>query len=162
MHWTGTTYTEILDWTQATNNSNHAQCKISYTDLDKDPLPGMCHVTMPKAYSLFRATGCRHLRHLCSPRTITWTLKMQRLWNVIPADTPYLRKLGSLTRRLMGRFYAVIPQLPSSYLGNYRPMEADSCNWLIVIICCYYYLEATRVRFRLRSPGTSWYSDYDF
>lgn len=79
----------------------------------KDPSPGLCHVTMPKAYRTFRAASCLHLQDLCSPRTITWTLKMQHLWNAIPTDTPYLRRLASSTRWLISRFFAVIPQLPT-------------------------------------------------
>jgi hypothetical protein len=127
----------MLDWTRATNNSNHAKCKISYTGLDKDPLHGMCHVTC------YRRTDHAE-QDLCSPRTVTWTLKIESLWNAIPAHTSsYLRRRTSLTRWLTSRFYAVIPQLPR-YLGNYRPLVADNCTWLMVIICCYYFLEATK------------------
>jgi hypothetical protein len=62
----------------------------------------------------------------------------------------------------MTRFFAVIPQLPGQYFGNYRPLVAVSCTRLMVIISCYYYLEATTVHICLRPPGTSWYTHYDF
>lgn len=39
----------------------------------------------------------------------------------------------------MTRFFAVIPQLPRQYLGNYRPLVADSFTRLIVIICYYFW-----------------------
>ena len=107
-HWNGTTYTEILDWTQATNNSNHAKCKISYSGLDTRSITWDVSCHLRKAHRPFRAARCLHLQDLCSPRTVSWTLKMKHHWNAVPTDTlSYLGRLASLTPALTTRYYAV-------------------------------------------------------